>query len=113
MTSLGLTNSWSWTVRPAGTTIPPPWLDQRQELGVQDGLCRPSSRYSNCHWNWPATARILVCASAELRSTSLRVCHEMTNMKMTISVGTTVQTSSAMLLPWVWGGSVSSPGLRR
>ena len=28
-------------------------------------------------------------------------------------VGTIVQTNSAMLLPWVWGGSVSSPGLRR
>ena len=39
--------------------------------------------------------------------------HETTNRKMTSSVGTTVQTVSAMLLPWIWGGSVSSSGLRR
>ena len=28
-------------------------------------------------------------------------------------VGTTVQTISAIALPCVWGGSSSSPGLRR
>ena len=70
-------------------------------------------RYSNCHWNWPATARILVCASGELASTALSVCHDTMNMKMTMIVGTTVQTNSAMLLPWVWGGRLTSVGLRR
>ena len=49
----------------------------------------------------------------EFVSTALSVCHDTMNMKMTISVGTTVQTNSAMLLPWVWGGRLSSPGLRR
>ena len=52
-----------------------------------------------------------------LRSTWPRrvfsVCHEMTNRKRTMTVGTTVQMISARLLPWVWGGSSSSPGLRR
>ena len=50
---------------------------------------------------------------AETVSTVLSVCHEMTNMNATMSVGTTVQTISAIALPWVWGGSVSSLGLRR
>ncbi len=52
-------------------------------------------------------------ASAALVSTVFRVCHETMNMRMTMSVGTTVQTISATLLPWVCGGRVSSPGLRR
>jgi hypothetical protein len=46
-------------------------------------------------------------------STLLSVCHEMTKRKMTISVGIRVQVISARLLPWVWGGRTSSPGLRR
>ena len=30
-----------------------------------------------------------------------------------MTVGISVQTISTRLLPWVWGGSSSSPGLRR
>ena len=59
-----------------------------------------SSRYSNVHWNWPATALILVCGSADTISTLLSVCHEMTNRNATMSVGTTVHTTSAMAFPW-------------
>ena len=51
--------------------------------------------------------------SSVLVSTTLSVCHETTNRAATMTVGTTVQTSSAIALPWVWAGSVSSPGLRR
>jgi hypothetical protein len=50
---------------------------------------------------------------AEIASTLLSVCREITNMKMTMTVGISVQVTSARLLPWVCGGSSSSPGLRR
>ena len=93
----------SWMVRPAGTYIPPPACRGRQALRVEDG---------------PAVLREVVELPLELAgqgadprrrgvlfvSTTLSVCHEITNMKMTMRVGTTVQTISAMLLPWVCGG---------
>jgi hypothetical protein len=49
----------------------------------------------------------------DVASTVFRVCHDTTNRKITMIVGTSVQVTSARLLPWVWGGSSSSPGFRR
>ena len=72
-----------------------------------------AGRYWNAHWNWPATARTLRFGEDEMASTLFSVWREITNMKSTIAVGIRVQVISARLLPWVWGGSSSSPGFRR
>ena len=98
--------------RPTGRDVhPAALLGQRLELGVDDlvGLVEVFEGPLEL----AGDGADLRLRSGELTSTELSVCHETTNMKMTMIVGTTVQTNSATLLPCVWGGSASSVGLRR
>jgi len=53
------------------------------------------------------TAGVGVCAS-----TVLSVCHDMTKSARTRAIGIAVQMISSRLLPWICGGSSSSPFLR-
>src|SRR5512135_2878103 len=118
-------SSVTWIFSPTGTAIPPHAGFVR--LGVlQSADVVPywptcwvattlplPSRYSNDHWNWAATTWTRTSGSGLTASTVLSVWYEIANRYRTMTVGMRVQMISTRLLPWVWGGSSSSPARRR
>ena len=103
MTSFDL--SWRWTVLPAGTVI---WGSSSWNRTV----CPSGEKYSNDHWNCAATARTWMSVGV-VAWTFWSAEYENRNITATMIAGMTVQMISSTLLPWIWGGSSVSVGLRR
>src|SRR5215210_2274611 len=104
----------TWVVWPAGRKSP---CSGSSAAATENSSFVPKAasagRYLKDHWNWPATARTLTFGVELVASTAFSVDQDTKNRKMTMTVGTRVHVISARLLPWVWGGSSSSPGLRQ
>jgi hypothetical protein len=98
---------WTWTVRPAGTTIPPSSPIGRSCVKRTRPLIEVVERPLELSGDGP-DVRVRV---RRRRLDVFRVCHETTNRNATMTVGTTVQTTSASMFPCVCGGSSVVAGL--